>query len=273
MSHITHMDFYKKHDIMPAEYISSSTSPGGSLMNGSHVAVAGNGTLRSWIPPGCGESILYPERTVRVGEKEKVRGGAFVCCPIFGSTPKEDGYKEIILPNHGLVRQHPLKERNCRFHNGLARSKMWFDGPWHHTVDVRALISKDGERLKHTVRVTNHERHPIPISLGFHPYFKTGGKRFEIRHGDRRVKSNDVLHDTPLLIPLNRRKVVTLSASDRLIALTMRGYTHVCVWTDNIDEYICVEPVMRAVQGGQVKLKGKTSLSVSCELHTTPLRR
>jgi galactose mutarotase-like enzyme len=150
---------------------------------------------------------------------------------------------------------------------------MSFDEPWQHTVLASTRISRDGERLTHTIRVTNNERSPMPISLGFHPYFKTGGQRFEIRHGDRTVRSRDVTPDTPLLIPLSRRKVVTLSANDRLIALTMMGYTHVCVWTDNINEYVCVEPVMRAVQGGHVKLKGKTSLSVSCELHTTPLRR
>jgi galactose mutarotase-like enzyme len=242
-------------------------------MNGSHVAVAGNGTLRSWIPPGCGESILYPERTILIGEERKVRGGAFVCCPIFGPVPQEDGYSGIVLPNHGLVRQHPFKERACRFQKGEARSEMWFNEPWNHTVRASTRISRDGERLTHTIRVTNNERCPMPISLGFHPYFKTGGGRFEIRHGDQRVKSRDVAHDTPLFIPLNRRKVVTLSANGRLIALTMKSYTHICVWTDNIGEYVCVEPIMRAVQGGHVKLKGRKSLSVSCEIHTTPLRR
>lgn len=258
---------------MPAEYISSSTSTEDQLMNGSHVAVAGNGTLRSWIPPGCGESILYPERTMLIGEEQKVRGGAFVCCPVFGAVPQDDVYGGIVLPQHGLVRQHPYRGRNCRFHNGVAQSKMHFDEPWQHTVLASTRISRDGERLTHTIRVTNNERSPMPISLGFHPYFKTGGSRFEIRRGDRRIKSRDVLHDTPLFIPLSRRKVVTLSANGRLIALTMNSYTHVCVWTDNIGEYICVELVMRAIQGGQVKLKGNTSMSVSCELHTTPLRR
>lgn len=243
-------------------------------MNGSHVAVAGNGSLRSWIPRGCGESILYPERTVLIGEKQKVRGGAFVCCPIFGAVPQDNAYEGVVLPQHGLVRQHPYLGRDCRFHNGVAQSMMSFDEPWQHTVLASTRISRDGERLTHTIRVTNNERSPMPISLGFHPYFKTGGKRFEIRHGDRTVRSKNVAHNTPLFIPLHRgKKVVTLSANGRLIALTMTGYTHVCVWTDNISEYICVEPVMRAVQGGHVKLKGNTSMSVSCEIHTRPFRR
>lgn len=243
-------------------------------MNGSDVAVTGNGTIQSWVPPGCGESVIYPPRTVLIGGTEKARGGAFICSPIFGPTPTDGSYTGIELPQHGLVRQHPFRDRACGFRKGEAQSVMWFYEPWRHAVRASTRISRDGERLTHTIRVTNNERSPMPISLGFHPYFKTSGRRFEIRHGDRRIKSRDVLHDTPLFIPLSRgRKVVTLSANDRLIALTMKGYTHVCVWTDNIGEYICVEPVMRAVQGGHVKLKGKTSMSVSCELHTTPLRR
>ncbi|MCF7815481.1 MAG: hypothetical protein K9M10_00245 [Candidatus Pacebacteria bacterium] len=209
-------------------------------MNGSHIAVAGNGTVRSWTPLGCMESIIFPENEVKINGVTKVRGGAFVCSPFFGTQLQAKIYEATDLPKHGLIRQHYFKNRKGSFSRGTAKSRMWFYEPWHHSVKTAITIPKGGKTLVHSIQLRNQEKCPMPISLGFHPYLSTYGKPFEIRHGDMRLKSQKVLHDSPLFIPLNRRKIVTLFAGHNLITITMIGYTHICVWTDNKSKYTSV---------------------------------
>jgi hypothetical protein len=235
-------------------------------MPGSHISVASNGTIHSWRPSGMSRSIIYPERKEVIGGTTKDRGGAYVCSPIFGSVPKTERYHDINLPRHGLVRQHETQARVTQINMGGLISNLAFKEPWQHQVSLSVLVSNDGKNLRHTVQVRNDDGQAMPLSLGFHPYFSTNGRPFEIRHGGdgQRIRSRDIKLAVPLFITLGRKKTVSLCVNGALIFLTMQGYTHICIWTDNPEKYICVEPVRRHSQGGDLLLeKGKTQ-KVSC---------
>ncbi len=237
------------------------------------VSATGGGSVLSWRPRGFPESLIFPPQDVMVGDGARNRGGGFPCCPIFGPMPNSRPYAGISLPKHGLIRQHPFAKRPKRLRRGQMKSVMWFYEPWDHSVGVRIAVSNNGYFLKHEITVRNNGRSPMPISLGFHPYFSTDGRPFEIRHGNRSVKSESIQRDEPLFIRLKGAKLVSLFANGALITFTLTGYTDLCIWTDNPEKYICVEPVMKASHDGDLILMGRQSRTVSCALRVEKLRR
>jgi aldose 1-epimerase len=81
-----------------------------------------------------------------------------------------------------------------------------FAGHWVSSTDVEVGYRLEPERLSLTVQATNAGEHPLPMSIGWHPYFNIGGKgraaarlqipasgRLEVNNSDELLPSGRVL--------------------------------------------------------------------------------
>jgi len=214
-----------------------------------------NSTISGWQATD-GSNIFFPETEIKFGKEKKLRGGAPVCCPNFGSAPTDGPYEGITLPKHGLVRTSDTKEAQGvldhtgpeETEDGWTQNHYIFQYPCFHEVWVSAKIGKSplrNEQMHHRISLGTETIHDVdmPYSIGFHPYFATAGGKFLLRHGGESWKSRDLAVDEPFYVPARGPlfDIVTQSFSVQIEIL--RGYTGFYVWTDRPDLYICVEPV------------------------------
>lgn len=221
-----------------------------------------NGTISHW-KGADGIDILFPETEFLFGIEKKLRGGAPVCCPNFGTAPNDGPYAGVQLPQHGLVRTSQMiggrpAPGNRAMHqspptlneDGWISSNYHFMAPWIHEVWVSAkteLATKDRVQcMHHSILLRTEAIHEVrmPYSIGFHPYFATAGGAFSLHHGDRHWTVYNLDVDTPFFVPLQDDGAFFIDTFNGTTELKLnKGYNGFFVWTDRFDLYICVEPV------------------------------
>ena len=215
-------------------------------------AMAPNGTITEWkhgtVP------ILFPEQMMTLKGTQKQRGGAPVCCPNFGTAPTDGPYAGITLPQHGLVRLCTKHDNGVCTYQDLLTSghgntaHFSFTKPWTFDVNVDASHSaRIGQSiLHHSIRLTSPEQ-TIPFSIGFHPYFATYGEQFYLITNNKIWSKETFPVDEPLFITAESASpVIRLETVAGYVHVFLRhGYTHVVLWSDRPEHYICIEPVCR----------------------------
>ena len=223
--------------------------------------LADNGTLKGWQVDGI--DVIYPERKVVIDGIEKLRGGAPVCCPIFGKMPETPDYEGLDLPQHGLVR---LGDRHVyKLHTSLNRNEMIlsnfsgidsylmahyeyyrvvYEKPWEHTITILLKTLRTHPYLEHDIRVLstpvgNQKR--MPASIALHPYFSTMGEEFTIVYGRQTILSGDIQEGVSRQIEATM-PIINLAHGQVVISTHVSSYTGFNIWTDDIKKYICVEP-------------------------------
>lgn len=200
-----------------------------------------NATITHWQVDGV--DVIYPHRHVG----NNVRGGIPLCAPLFSVQPRP--VLGANLPKHGLLM---FDESATVTHDEAARnwtSVTYFpprpEFVWNFTV-ITDLELYD-YALHHTLIV---QRDPtcaapaeMPLSLCFHPYFATFGSTFTIDIGPERIHSKHIPHDTSLFYTFGTNDKIILTTCKGSIMIETTGYDEYCIWTDNIESYICVEPI------------------------------
>ena len=231
-----------------------------------------SGTVASWVPRGQEGSIFFPETELEINGEKKKRGGAFVCCPIFGPMPMNRFYAGTDLPQHGLLRRHHESDKSCLVDaKDCAKTTVEFDKPWPHEVVVKAHVSEDGKGLTHTVIVNKpKESGEMPISFGFHPYFRTYGAPFKIEHCGLCIKGKNLVEGSATKIFRHLDSGLVLTTKECRIEMKSFGYTHYVIWTDNRSEYVCIEPVRYGRNMTTLFLKGGDKLTGRCVIRVFP---
>jgi galactose mutarotase-like enzyme len=248
--------------------------------------LADNGTLKEWAVKGI--PLLFPEQTLLINGEEKLRGGAPVCCPLFGKMPDTPAYAGIDLPQHGLVR---LGNKHTNISHTSQRTigtmldsydhyehyQVWYEKPWKHSAIIVFKTANNDMFLSHMLGIrlsTAKTFCQMPYSFCLHPYFDTKGEVFTIQIHDRVIHSNMIQEGISELIPLtgtlNRKVFIHLTHGIITIDLfTADRYSHICIWTDCVNKYICVEPVLWHEK--QLYLyKGHEEIFAHCYLHFRP---
>jgi len=231
------------------------------------IKLEGNGTLAHWRT-ATGLDLLHPQEEVVVGGANKLRGGAPVCCPVFGDMPISNRYVDANLPKHGLVRiVYKLNPKQVFYHlsqdfdtDGAVTKESFYGNfamreifPWMHTVKI--TVSAVGENsLSHAIRVRRSRKcrngFLMPLSMGLHPYFSTKGRPFSIRSESKSValSDRDIECDRPIFIKLESGDNMLVRLGHGTIKLAISGGTEnmFYIWTDYRMKYICVEPVYAA---------------------------
>lgn len=248
------------------------------------------GTIPFWKTDE-GVNILFPQTKLVFGHGTKTRGGAHVCCPNFGTAPTDGPYRDITLPQHGLVRGSSIFDGkattgNCAFHQsepGLVDGE-WIEAgfaynhPWPHRVWVAAKkvqhIPSRSQHLKHRLRLSTENVYDqsIPYSLGFHPYFATHGTDFELRHGEESWKKEDLHVNKPLFVPYKPGGLFVLKLDGAIIQIYLTtGYNGFYVWTDRPDLYVCIEPVCVGVKNRYQMLEPGGTVNCECSIRYAPI--
>lgn len=206
------------------------------------------GSVLLWID-SYGKPVLFEQQTIR----GKVRGDNHVCSPNLGTAPFHlPDYKGITpedLPQHGLMR---LPDRGELLTDELDIGQRThlitraFFKPWRHGVQVRVRFSPD--HLFHRLMVWREhgDKGLMPVSLGFHPYFATNGEEFYIfiQSEGGQESGIDTFRHNEAQRRTGKMARIEFASGRTIIIKSHEGYDAFCIWTDDISQYICVEPIL-----------------------------
>jgi galactose mutarotase-like enzyme len=123
-----------------------------------------------------GDELLYLDESTVVDPSKNVRGGIPVLFPIAGKLPGDTypvGRQAYSMSQHGFARRLPWVVRQSEPEMlvlGLSSSEETLrQFPWR--FDAQLTLSLDGPQLTIDFDVENRDERPLPVHLGFHPYF------------------------------------------------------------------------------------------------------
>ncbi|MFP2925114.1 aldose epimerase [Pyxidicoccus sp. 3LG] len=124
-----------------------------------------------------GDEVLYLDEATVADPAKNVRGGIPVLFPIAGALPGDtypENRQSYTLPQHGFARRLPWQVRQAEeslLVVGLTSSEQTLrQFPW--AFDAQLTFSLVGTRLTLDFDVENKDSRPLPLHLGFHPYFR-----------------------------------------------------------------------------------------------------
>ena len=124
-----------------------------------------------------GDELLFLDESTVVDPSKNVRGGIPVLFPTAGKLPGDTypvGRQSYSLPQHGFARRLPWTVRQAEedlLVVGLASSEETLrQFPWR--FDAQLTFSLEGSQLTIDFDVENQDTRPMPLHLGFHPYFR-----------------------------------------------------------------------------------------------------
>lgn len=124
----------------------------------------------------AGDELLYLDESTVVDLSKNVRGGIPVLFPTAGKLPGDTypaGRQSYTMPQHGFARRLPWvvrQEEKDLLVVGLSSSEETLKQfPWR--FDAQLTFSLDGPQLTLDFDVENKDTRPLPVHLGFHPYF------------------------------------------------------------------------------------------------------
>jgi len=207
------------------------------------VTITKNGTIHSW-QIGANQ-LLYEERAYG-GER---RGGIPLCVPMF--SVQQRTVVGCDLPLHGLLMYKDPGETT-----EITTGESW--GVTHHfptsdkfgwdfTVAIQVQLLENALKHSVTIKRADHCDNPneMPLSLGFHPYFKTYGKDFSLTAGDVSYSKDSTPDDIEesYFAELREDESALFKTLKGNMTITPTGYDEYCLWTDNINTYFCLEPI------------------------------
>ena len=207
-------------------------------------------TITSWKVDGI--DVLFPEQNMLINGQKKKRGGIPICFPNFG---KPISYGGIEIPQHGFLRDKEKMFYRAQTQNHFVVMSGMVDAyglsystsikmQVHHQFNTPTLIQElsvwSGDKFK-----------TMPLCLGFHPYFKVNRKYLNfIRDG--KAMNMEIFSGEKLLQAqkFDFKNVFEIQLDERLSVVMVclgdfeTGHQQVCIWSDNPDEYVCVEPII-----------------------------
>lgn len=190
---------------------------------GTRAVVEPNGAMVTSFNVGDTE-VFFPDQKVKLGNKEKRRGGNPILFPIAGPEVRTG---EFNLNQHGFGRNMEWEikgqgeEENSVSLRLTSNEETKKQYPYDFETDLSISVNEEGLRLDQSV--TNHSSTPMPLAPGFHPYLR------------RKPEEG-----TPLMV-IGQEQAKVLLSSGKVTIKSSPEFKKTVVWTDN-DDYICVEP-------------------------------
>ena len=208
-----------------------------------------------------GKEILYLEPDNLADTTKNVRGGIPILFPNAGPLKVGD-YK---LAQHGYARtssewQVEPTEGSAFSERLSVNEEMKQAFPYELLLRIKGQLEDDGS-FSLTQEVENKDEKELPISMGLHPYFKVpNDKKKEIEFdflGGEQVKKDfatwssggTTMIDNPKIKDPNAVLRIKLPDLGTVILDVSAEYKRIWVWSLPDKDFICVEPVMRDVDG------------------------
>ena len=203
------------------------------------------------------KEVLFLDRATLSSTGGSVRGGIPILFPNAGVV---DAEKFPGLPRHGFVRDCDTWNVE-KTETGLIETIV-FDTPAHpaypyrFSLTIEVSLSVDGSCTL-SQKVTNLETDtPIPVAMGLHPYFAVPHEMkkditFDFPGGDTLSRAIDQWsHDETVYVDTPSSKVIMRFPELGTIVMNVSPeYQKLWIWSPKGSEYLCVEPMMRAVNG------------------------
>ncbi len=179
------------------------------------------------LDDASGQPVLFPR--VMVGEK--LRGGSHICYPYFG--PDAAG----VLAQHGFGRtvdwtvvaedEHEVictysREEADQF-AGLAAELRYRQE--NNTFQMHLTVTNQGDELH-------------AVMPGFHPYFAVDPDAIRLNGQSIHLDDFEPFKEFP------GNETMRLETADRLVTITSPQLTHMVVWSDAREDYLCIEPTL-----------------------------
>lgn len=208
-------------------------------------------TTGAWVTDlSIGEDyILFPRDLVPTGGDElKFRGGMHPCSPYFGADPDGDG------PQHGYARDVEWEVLAVDA-NSVILEHVRKPESSHINLLQRLYYSTGMGCLLAQLNVENIGEGEIRIQPGFHPYFAGPDPKNQADLKPVEFFKSDIY--TP--------PRATTTSTGYEVSIISREMRNRVVWSDNVAEYHCIEPVANplTIQPGE-------SAEYSLELSITP---
>lgn len=236
----------------------------------------------------AGREVLFLDEASFLDPEANVRGGIPVLFPIAGKIPGDrasvDG-RECRLPQHGFARRAAwrLLDAGAITTLELASSPATLEA-FPFEFRLRVAYALRGGALEVTSEVANPGGAPLPVHLGFHPYFRVADAakpRARVEIDATRALDNRTGRVGPLGAIDLAAGEVDLHALDargpsaRLVAgdgssirLDFGDFPHVVAWTLPGRDFVCLEPwtaapgaiaggagLLRVAPGGSIRLR------------------
>lgn len=196
-------------------------------MGSTKAVISTNGGYVTNLADEVGD-ILYPKRTLKnaVGQ-EKTRGGCHVCMPNFGP----GGESQLAQHGYGRVGEWQVVEQS----ENAVELALSGEGAYV-AMDATLHYEVLDHMFEMSLTLKNLGDIDLSVAPGFHPYFFRGNHTPEI--DDEAYEDLDELEDTKF-IDGSRHDLVLGARSLRLTSDELQTWA---IWTDQIGDYICVEP-------------------------------
>jgi galactose mutarotase-like enzyme len=198
----------------------------------------------------AGTDVLFLDRSTLEDETKNVRGGIPVLFPFAG---KLEG--EAFLPAGTRMKQH-----------GFGRNKRWEvrearpDGvrlglvqdeetraqyPYEYDVEYGVVLLARGLQVEMLIR--NRDARPLPVSPGWHPYFRCpSGRKPEVTSDVPGLASDrltsDVEFDFGLPAPADGRARFGVPGLGTLLLSFSPVMRHLQFWSQPGRDFVCLEP-------------------------------
>ena len=172
--------------------------------------------------------VLFPKRVLTAADgSEKTRGGCHVCLPNFG--PGGDSG----LEQHGFGRVREWRVVT----QSPSSVELVLAGEGAY-ADMESFLRYEVAEGRFTLQLTLENKGTVPliVSPGFHPYFYRGKQAPTI---EGTVHEDLSAFSEVRFIDGISQHIVT---AGRHIHLESQGLPHYALWTDQLGDYVCVEP-------------------------------
>lgn len=188
--------------------------------------------------------FFYPQEFLKTESGRLVsRGGMHICTPIFGSPEGKGNFSKA--PQHGELRDMGWEAETTE----NAVSYACFYGKWGSNLlySVKYVLDENKLEVLTFIR-NNHCIETTTVELGWHPYFNAApyGGIIKFKGKKNTVIINPNCAYEAKVFPASEEISIELPRVGKVTMLLEEGFRngYVCIWTDGLGKYFCVEPLL-----------------------------
>lgn len=210
-----------------------------------------NGAYVEELTAPDGIHLLYPRQNVN----GKDRGGVFACAPIFGPGDK------VGLNQHGYGRNLAWQQVDQGDLSAIFR----LDNPHLQdeslqqykdcSIEMFVQLGSNDTSILTRLTITNNGQEGFVLSPAFHPYFPTLATSIE--DVDIKLDEKDTVNYTAeelagtQVLDSDMSNPLEINNGNQRIAISGNGLKVPVAWTDNPNEYFCIEPTANGAVTGR----------------------
>jgi len=207
-----------------------------------------------------GTHFLFPQQLMEKNDGNlTMRGGMHICSPVFGSAKGKGRFSEA--PQHGELRNYhwqgvPVRELNPE---SICYTALYREWNAHLLYYVGYFLV--GNKLTVCTDIITYAGRQDCIELGFHPYFNApnGGSIKFLNNDTPDIDIQEAYG--PKIFPACDCIVIELYGIGKVIMKLEDSFDSgfICVWTDWLGRYFCVEPLIsyKEHNSGKIIAPGK----------------